>query len=80
MLRERGIYRLPDGQELVVTECSPGKYCAYTVRAWRAFGLAEFLLSEGGEILKGGGPTGWRVEDLSDTGETAQQYVTDTHS
>ena len=74
-LRERGVYRLPDGREVVVSECSDGEYCLFTAETYATFGMAEYLLDRGGRISAGGEPTGWRVEDLADTGRTAKYYV-----
>lgn len=74
-VRERGIYRLPDGQEVVATCCAGDEYCLYTVGAWRAFGMAEYLLSEESRIIRKGEPTGWQAQDLTDTGRTAGYYV-----
>ena len=74
-LRERGIYRLPDGREVVVSECGAGAYCLFSAATYAAFGLAEYLLDQDGRISAGGAPTGWRSEDLADTGRTAKYYV-----
>ena len=74
-LRERGIYRLPDGQEVVVSACGGEEYCMFASATYDSFGLAEYLISSEGKILKGTEPTGWGVEDLSDTGRTARYHV-----
>lgn len=74
-LRERGIYRLPDGQEVVATRCAGEDYCLYAVEAWRAFQMAEYLLGGDGRIIRGGEPTGWQARDLTDIGRTAEYYV-----
>ena len=71
-MRDRGIYRLPDGQEVVVSACGGGEYCVYARRTWETFGLAEYLLTGRGQILKGGGPTPWTSDDLTDTHLTAE--------
>jgi hypothetical protein len=74
-LRERGVYRLPDGQEVVVSACGGQEYCAFASPTYDSFGLAEYLITAEGRILKGTEPTGWGAEDLSDTGRTAPFHV-----
>ena len=74
-LRERGVYRLPDGQEVVVSACGGQEYCMFASATYDSFGLAEYLITDEGRILKGTEPTGWGVEDLSDTGGTAPYHV-----
>ena len=74
-LRERGIYRLPDGQDVVVSACGGEEYCMFASATYDSFGLAEYLISSEGQILMGTEPTGWGVEDLSDTGRTARYQV-----
>ena len=73
-LRDRGIYRLPGGQEVVVSACG-GEYCVYARRTWETFGLAEYLLNGRGQILMGGEPTPWTSDDLTDTNLTAGYQV-----
>ena len=63
-LRERGIYRLPDGEEVVVSECGKGEYCLFTMQAWEGFSLAEYFLNKEGHVLKQGTKTGWNIEAL----------------
>jgi hypothetical protein len=74
-LKERGIYLLPDGGEIVAAKCGTGEYCLYTLEEWRHFGLAEYLLDKQGQILRRGKPTDWKLEDLKDTGRVAETYV-----
>ena len=74
-LRERGIYRLPNGQKVVVSECGKGEYCLFTTESWGRFGLAEYLLDKEGRILKNDIPTGWGIGHLVDTEQTAPYYV-----
>jgi hypothetical protein len=74
-LRERGIYRLPDGEEVVVSACGGREYCMFASATYDSFGLAEYLVTGEGRILKGTEPTGWGVGDLSDTGRTAPYHV-----
>ena len=80
-LRERGIYTLPGGQEVVVSACGGEEYCMFAAATYDAFGLAEYLVSREGLIFRGTEPTGWGVEDLNDTGRTARYHVLGhTHS
>jgi len=74
-LRERGVYRLPGGREIVATGCGGEELCLYQIQTYESFGLAEYLVNAGGEILADGRPTGWRLEDLKDTGRTAKYFV-----
>ena len=59
-------------REVVATKCAGGEYCIFAKETWDRFGLGEFLLNREGKILKGGEPTGWRAEDLTDTERTAR--------
>jgi hypothetical protein len=73
-LRERGIYRLPDQREFVV--CRSGDesgYLLYTPDAWQRYGMADYRAQVNGRILSRGFVTRWRLEDLRDTGRTADQ-------
>jgi hypothetical protein len=73
-LRERGIYRLPDQREFVVCHSGDGSgYLLYTPGAWRRYGMAEYRAQVNGRILSRGLVTRWRLEDLRDTGCTADQ-------
>ena len=74
-LRERGVYRLPGGREIVATGCGGEELCLYQIQTYESFGLAEYLVNAEGEILEDGRPTGWRLEDLTDTGRTAKYFV-----
>ena len=74
-LRERGVYTLPDGREIVATGCGGEELCLYHRQTYESFGLAEYLINTEGEIVEDGRPTGWRLEDLTDTGRTAKYFV-----
>lgn len=74
-LREGGVYRLPDGEELIATNDMRGGYLLYAPEVWAAFGgrgPAEYdaVVSRGEIVTCTGRPTRWRVQDLSDTGQT----------
>jgi hypothetical protein len=72
-LRERGVYRLPDRREFVVCHAGDGSgYLLYSQNSWQRYGMAEYRAQLNGRILSKGLITRWRVEDLKDTGATAE--------
>lgn len=72
-LRERGVYKLPDGREFVVSAAGDGVgYLLYNWEEWRWYGLSSYRAQANGRILCRGFVTDWRVEDLKDTGRTAE--------
>ena len=73
-LRERGIYRLPNGRELVVLRKHENGNQAYTLGGWERFELTEYEVNEDGRLICEGRLTAWDVASLSDTGETAREY------
>lgn len=70
-LRELGVYRLPDGREFIVSTLFQDGCSLYTPHAWATFGLAEFWVDSEGRLLRRGVPSDWRVQDLTDTGKSA---------
>lgn len=71
-LRERGIYSLPEGGELVAHTVSPGAYVLYTPVAWEYFGLHAYESDGRGNIHLHGRSTRWQLKDLIDTRRTAR--------
>ena len=71
-LRERGIYELPDGEELVASIARGGGYSLYDPQVWKRYGLPDYEINVQGQMTRVGQSTHWRVEDLVDTGRTAQ--------
>lgn len=75
ILRERGIYRLPNGRELLVLrndeECSVlyGPVCS------ERFEMGEFVLDEAGRLVYQGKLTAWDISNLSDTGRTSADIL-----
>ncbi len=70
-LRERGIYCLPNGRELVVIGntatgniemCSP-----------QGFQRGAYEVDSRGRLLNHGKATGWDINHLTDTGRTASE-------
>jgi hypothetical protein len=78
-LRHAGLYLTPTGEKLVATAAPGGRHLLYhplvwAGQAWVADMPVSYVITEEGHILtRSGGPTGWRIEDLSDTGHTARE-------
>jgi hypothetical protein len=70
-LRELGVYALPDGREFVVSTIYYDGCSLYSPQAWETFGLAEYWVDRDGRLLHRGVPSVWKVQDLRDTGTTA---------
>ncbi len=70
-LRERGIYKLPDGEEFVAGAARGGGYALYNPQIWKRYGVPDYEVSAQGRVTKMGESTRWSVEDLLDTGRTA---------
>jgi hypothetical protein len=74
-LRERGIYRLPNGRELVVLRKHENGRQAYTLGGWERFELTEYEVNEVGRLICQGKLTAWDIDNLSDTGRTASEFA-----
>ena len=72
VLRECGIYALPDKREFVVRGCGRDSYTFYSHQAWKGSGSSEYRLNGEGRLLSKGLPTRWRIDNLTDTGRTAE--------
>lgn len=70
-LRERGIYRLADWQDVVASKGRDGMFCLFTPEHWRASGPLDYRVTPGGRLVYHGAVTDWDVEALADTGRTA---------
>ena len=70
MLRERGIYALPDNREFIAHRSGRELYSLYPWQPRQGFERAEYVVSADGHLLSKSVPTRWRVEDLADTGRT----------
>lgn len=75
-LRECGIYALPDGREFVVHAVFRGGYVLYTPGAWEFFGLHSYESDDAGLLRFHGRATYWRLDDLTDTTQTARSRST----
>ena len=71
-LRERGVYRLPDGREFVAHAVFRGGYALYTREAWEYYGMHAYESDGEGRMRVNGRLTYWRIGDLTDTGRTAR--------
>ena len=70
-LRERGVYRLPDGEELVASVARGGGYALYDPQVWKRYGVPDYLIDAKGRVTRMGQSTILTAEDLIDTGQTA---------
>jgi len=73
-LRERGIYRLPNGRELVALRKYENGKRTYTLCGWERFELTEYEINEYGRLIFQGKLTAWDVTCLSDTGRTTREF------
>ena len=71
ILRERGIYCLPNGRELVVLRNDEEGSVLYGPVPCERSQKGEFVVNEAGRLVCEGKLTAWDVSNLSDTGRTA---------
>ncbi len=71
--KDRAIYQLPNGRELVARVVSPNKFVLQNLSAAH---LEEYELGVDGRLALQGKLTGWSVEDLVETGRFAQSDLT----
>lgn len=70
-MRERGIYRVPDGTEYVASKGPDGSYFLFELSRWTNHGAVSLRVNDEGSVSRHGQPTNMRVEDFEDTGRTA---------
>jgi hypothetical protein len=70
-LRERGVYLLPNGRELVVFKRGEKVGVLFTLER---SGQVEYEVNQAGRLLSEGKLTAWDISDLKDTGRTTQQF------
>lgn len=70
-LREDGIYCLPNGRELVVLEKRTDENTVFILGGWEQVESSQYQVNNEGRILAHGRLTAWDVNDLLDTGRTA---------
>jgi hypothetical protein len=71
ILREQGIYCLPNGRELVVLRNDDEGSVLYGQVGCERFDMGEFLLNQEGRLVYQGKLTAWDISNLSDTGRTS---------
>ena len=69
-LRERGVYRLPDGQEVIALRGLRSGHFLYSPEALADYKLPEYEMNSAGELLRDGEATGWGINDLADMGRS----------
>jgi hypothetical protein len=78
-LKQGGVYATPSGEELVAAVAPGGRHLLYhplvwAGRAWVVSMPVSYVVTEEGHILtRTGQGTGWRIEDLLDTGRAARK-------
>lgn len=70
-LRERGVYTLPDGEEFVASVARGGGFGLFNPQVWKRYGVPDYEVDAAGRVTQLGQSTRWRVDDLVDTGRTA---------
>ena len=71
ILRERGIYCLPNGRELVVLRNNEEGTVLYGPVIYEQREMGEFIVNDAGRLVCQGKLTAWDVSNLSDTGRTS---------
>jgi hypothetical protein len=71
-LRERGVYTLPDGEEFVASFARGGGFALFNPQIWKRYGVPDYEVDPLGRVTQLGQSTRWRVDDLVDTGRTAE--------
>ena len=70
ILRERGIYCLPNGRELVVLRNDEAGSVLFGPVSCERFEMGEFVVNEAGRLVYQGKLTAWDISNLRDTGRT----------
>ena len=74
-LTERGIYRLPNGRELVAIDRSQNGSGSYKLVGWGNFESAEYEINHEGRLTCNGKLTAWGIANLKDTGRMADAFM-----
>jgi hypothetical protein len=72
-MRERGIYRVPDGEEYVAIKGPDAMFFLFRLESWFKHGAVDLRVNANGTISRKGATTLWKVGDFEDTGRTAQE-------
>ena len=76
-LRERGIYKTPDGREFVARAGLLGSYQLYSLRGGACV-FPALAVDLTGRIVSESQPTRWCAEELTDTGQTLAEVFSTT--
>jgi hypothetical protein len=71
ILRQRGIYCLPNGRELVVLRNDDEGSVLYGPVSCERFEMGEFFVNEAGRLVCRGKLTAWDISNLRDTGRSS---------
>lgn len=74
-LRERGIYSLPNGRELVMLGTHENGRILFRLGGWEYCELTEYEVNAAGRLMCQGKLTAWDIADLRDTGRTAGDFA-----
>jgi len=69
-LRDRGIYCLPNGRELVAVRAGENGSTSYRLCCTTNANGGDYELSDDGRLFCEGRLTAWDISNLSDTGRT----------
>jgi hypothetical protein len=75
ILRERGIYRLPNGRELVVLRNDGEGTVLYGQVSCERCEMGELVINEAGRLVYQGKLTAWDISNLRDTGRTSTDIL-----
>ncbi len=69
-LRDRGIYSLPNGRELIAFSNGENGHVSYKLACTACADGSDYEVSDEGRLLCHGRLTAWDIKDLFDTGRT----------
>ncbi|MBC7929991.1 MAG: hypothetical protein H7Z38_05420 [Rubrivivax sp.] len=76
-LRERGIYKTPDGREFVARAGILGNYLLYSLRGGASL-FPALAVDVTGRVVAASQPTRWLADELVDTGRTLREVFATT--
>jgi hypothetical protein len=69
-LRDRGVYCLPNGRELVVLRTGENGNSSYRLCCTTCANVNDYEVNNDGRLICEGRLTAWDISNLSDTGRT----------
>jgi hypothetical protein len=72
VFRERGIYRLPNGRELIVLRNDEDGSVLFGPVNSERVAMGEVLINKEGRLVYQGKLTAWDITNLTDTGRTSK--------